>query len=117
MFALKCCGYRLILLAWASYTALAQPGIPACWLEKHACEIHIHLSQQQAESPHTHSYLFDLANADGAAALASIFIPLNILFLLMFSTPITRCFALPLSGESPWASQLEPPPPRTLLPL
>jgi hypothetical protein len=117
MFALKRYGYRLILLAWASYTALAQPGIPACWLERHACEIHIHLSQRQAESPHTHGYLFDLANADGAATLPSLFIPLSILFLLIFDTLIMRGFTRQLTGESRWISRLEPPPPRTLLPL
>jgi hypothetical protein len=117
MFALKRYGYRLILLVWASYTTLAQPGIPACWLERQACEIHIHLSQHQANSPHTHGYLFDLANADGAATLPSVFIPLSILFLLFFNTLITRGLARQLTGEGCWISRPEPPPPRTLLPL
>ncbi len=110
-------GYRLFILVWAGYTMLAQPGIPACWLEKHACEIHIHLSQRQAEHPHSHGYLFDLANADGASALPSVIIPLSLLFLLLFGMRIMRAISLPLTGETAWVSRLEPPPPRALLSL
>jgi hypothetical protein len=44
-------------------TMIAPPGIPACWLESEPCEVHVHFSHEQAETPHTHYFLIDLTLA------------------------------------------------------
>ncbi len=106
---------RVFTLVWAGYTALAQPGLPACWLERHACEIHIHLSKEQAESPHSHGYLFDLASADGAPALPSLLIPVGLLLALLFGRLVLRELISPMPAQAIWESLLEPPPPRFLI--
>jgi hypothetical protein len=103
---------RVFTLVWAGYTVLAQPGIPACWLERHACEIHIHLSEEQAKNPHTHGYLFDLASADGAPALPSLLIPLNLLLALLFGRLVLRELISPMPAHTLWEAYLDPPPPR-----
>ncbi len=58
--------FRLSLLVWAGIIIIAPPGIPACWLESEPCAIHVHFSQEQAETPHTHYYLIDLTLATAA---------------------------------------------------
>jgi hypothetical protein len=103
---------RVFTLFWSGYTILAQPGLPACWLERHACEIHMHLSKEQAESPHSHGYLFDLASADGAPALPSVLIAVNLLLALLFGRLILRELISPMPAQALWESLVESPPPR-----
>ncbi len=103
---------RLFILAWAGYTALAQPGVPACWLEAHPCEVHIHFSQHQAETPHSHGYLLDLAGAQGAPGLANPVTPIGLLIGLLFSSQVLRELAFPSLAAFLWKSPPEPPPPR-----
>jgi hypothetical protein len=105
---------RVFLLVWAGYIALAQPGVPACWLEAHACEFHVHFSQHHAETPHSHSYLFDLANAQGAPGLSPLLIPVGLLIALLFNSRFFRMFGMPVLAESSWKFLGEPPPPRFL---
>jgi hypothetical protein len=103
---------RVFTLVWAGYTALAQPGIPACWLERHACEIHMHFSKEQADSPHSHGYLFDLASAEGASALPTLLIPVGLLLALLFGSLVLRELVSPTPAQALWESLVESPPPR-----
>jgi hypothetical protein len=103
---------RVLIIIWAGYTALAQPGLPPCWLEARACEIHPHFSRQHAESPHPHDYLFDLAEATASAALPILLIPMSLLIELLFLSPLLRTTGSPAVIEWTWVSPLEPPPPR-----
>jgi hypothetical protein len=103
---------RVFIIIWAGYTALAQPGLPPCWLEARACEIHPHFSKEHAESPHTHGYLFDLAKATASAALPILLIPVSLLIELLSLSPLLRRTGNPAVIEWNWISPLEPPPPR-----
>jgi hypothetical protein len=93
---------------------VAQPGVPSCWLEKHACAVHAHLNHHQAETPHTHDYLFDLAQTQTTPALPFLQIPVSLLIAALFSTQILRELGIPLVYELFWSFRVEPPPPRLL---
>ena len=103
---------RLFLLLWAGYLTLAQPGLPACWLEARPCEYHIHLGRQQVGSAHSHNYLFDLANASAAQALAISPVPVNLLIEMLFLISLFRGSTSAVLRELNWIAPPFPPPPR-----
>jgi hypothetical protein len=105
----------MIILFWAGYTALAQPGVPPCWLEKQPCQVHIHFSKAQESHPHTHEYLFDLTRATGAQALATVLLPAGLLIELLMASFIFRKLHRPLLVKHSWAALPVPPPPRDCL--
>jgi hypothetical protein len=103
--------YRGLILAWAGYTALAQPGIPACWMEASACEAHVHFNHHQAETPHSHDYLVDLASGQGVPGVAALLIPVNLLLDLIFGGLVLRAMLAPVLVIFVWNDHPEPPPP------
>lgn len=103
---------RSTVLFLILYTALAQPGLPACWLMAHACEVHVHFSQEQASHPHTHEYLFDLAAGQGTQASTVQLAPALVLIKLLFSVAVWREACQPTTPGRQWMGALEPPPPR-----
>jgi hypothetical protein len=104
---------RVLLILWAGYTALAQPGLPACWLEREACEVHPHFGPYQATHPHSHDYLLDQAKASAAQGLPHLLAPLSLLIEILFLSRLLRpATSLPVAGQG-WTSAPEPPPPRT----
>jgi hypothetical protein len=103
---------RLLILLWAGYTALSQPGIPPCWLEARACELHPHFGARHAGSPHSHEYLFDQSMATTALGLPALLIPASLLIELLFLSPLLRSPMSPACRERSWLAPLEPPPPR-----
>jgi hypothetical protein len=102
---------RILIGFLICYTALAQPGIPACWLEAHPCQIHIHFSHEQAAHPHSHDYLFDMAKAD-SPALPVLLIPISLLIELLFLIQIFQNTGIPTFNMRGWILLPEPPPPR-----
>jgi hypothetical protein len=94
--------------------ALAQPGLPACWLEVRACEIHPHLSRRQAETPHEHTYLLDLALATSAAGMPVSIIPASLLIRLLSRSSLFRKSESIAPFRLDWIARLDPPPPRRL---
>ncbi len=104
--------FRGFILFLACYTTLAQPGMPPCWLEKHACESHPHFSQHQAETPHSHEYLFDLSQAQAAQDLSLVLAPVSLLIAALFGTRILRKMCLPILDGFFWIYSFDPPPPR-----
>jgi hypothetical protein len=104
--------FRASIFLWIGYIALAQPGIPACWLEAHACEIHIHFSKHQAETPHSHDYLLDLAKAQGAPALPTLLIPASLLIALLSCSRVFRQVVFPVTEKYFWKALPDLPPPR-----
>ncbi len=107
---------RLLLVGWAASVSLAQPGLPACWLEVNACETHIHFNKHHAETPHSHEYLFDLTNVTSAQALPNLLLPIFLLARLLFSNNLL----LPGSRNTylyqrMWGFKPDPHPPRPCL--
>ncbi len=100
------------MVLWAGYTALAQPGLPPCWLEAQACKIHPHISQQHSESNHTHDYLFDLAKAVAALGLPIVWVPASVLIYLLFLSPFIKIDIDRILDKREWVNSPEPPPPR-----
>jgi hypothetical protein len=105
---------RFFLFTWAFYTAFAQPGLPACWLEAKACQVHVHFSQEQAETPHDHGYLVGLASGMAAAAVPQVMIPAGLLVALL---AVAGAVLLKKLNESTdrelrWLYVPEPPPPK-----
>lgn len=103
---------RLVLGLLAVFLSLAQPGLPACWLQAQSCRVHPHFSAEQAHVPHSHNYLFDLTITTGAPALPVPVIPVTLLIaLLALGLLLPRLSAHTPRAEG-WANLLEPPPPR-----
>jgi hypothetical protein len=107
--------YFLIFL-WAGCLALAQPGLPACWLEARACELHPHFSQYHAETAHSHDYLFELATAQVSQGLPVLLVPLSLLLAELFRAGILKEISDPAFFERFWKYPVETPPPRFVLP-
>jgi hypothetical protein len=107
---------RLALLLWAIYTTLTPPGLPACWLEKVPCEFHTHFSEEQAETPHTHFYLFDLAMGMGSQPYPFLAYSCTVMVaLLAMSGPkLWRRNKSPAFGKLGWNAIPEPPPPKSI---
>ncbi len=104
--------FRILMILWAGYTALAQPGLPACWLEAEACEVHPHFGPYQATHPHSHGYLLDQAKASAAQGLPHLLAPVSLLIEILFLSRLLRPVAsLPVVAGA-WAPLPEPPPPR-----
>lgn len=104
-----------MILFWAGWLVLTQPGLPSCWLELDPCEVHVHFGDEHAGKPHSHGYLFDMSKAQTAAGLPVHVIPASLLLALLFSTSIFRGL-----GEQPLNKLQrfllpEPHPPRTPL--
>jgi len=108
---------RLALLLWAIYTTLTPPGLPACWLEKVPCEIHVHFSVDQAETPHTHFYLFDLAMGMGSQPYPFLAFTCTLLIALLAASgpKLWRKNNSPDFGKYGWNPVPEPPPPKAVL--
>ena len=108
---------RIAILLLAGYMCLAQPGVPPCWLEAHACAVHPHFSQEQAEAPHSHDYLLDLARSSTAGFLPVLLTPISLLIELLGLT-LLLCGAIhAIVNERQWLAAIEPPPPRSTKPL
>jgi hypothetical protein len=103
---------RAFILFLAGYTTLAQPGLPPCWVEKHACESHPHFSRHQAETSHSHEYLFDLSQSQVAQDLSPLLFPVSLLLAALFTTRILRKMCLPVINRFFWIDLFDPPPPR-----
>jgi hypothetical protein len=114
MVHLRQIAFRLVIIIMAGYTALAQPGIPACWIEVNPCEIHPHFSRQHLENPHSHEYLYDLAKTNVVQVLPIILIPLSLLIEILSGTLLLPIAANSLESQLKWISLLKPPPPRVL---
>ncbi len=98
------------MVFWAIYTIFAQPGLPSCWLERKACEVHPH-PDGHPERPHSHEYLFTDMQAAGAAIPQQL-IPANLLLRLLQSIAISIHLHQPTFSEQAWIALAEPPPPR-----
>ncbi len=104
---------RTLLLALAFYTMFAQPGLPACWLEKEPCKVHPHFSEAQAESPHSHTYLVDQALGQSTAAPNRTLPAAALVWLLLMMglLPVRKEQAASFSAAR-WLALPEPPPPK-----
>jgi hypothetical protein len=103
---------RILFGAWIVYTALAQPGLPACWLEEQACQVHQHFSQSLSETPHTHEYLSDLVKGTSAQGLPVLVLAISLLIARWFTSLLFRGSVSPSPGNRLWLFPPEPPPPR-----
>ena len=108
--------YPSTIILWACYMALAQPGLPACWLEARACQNHTHFSESHGQSDHSHDFLLDLAKTQASHGLPGLSVPVSLLLAVLFSTRILRAASVPLLFEFSWKVLLDPPPPRICLP-
>ena len=105
--------YRAAIVFLAIYTMFAQPGLPACWLEAEPCEFHMHLSKEQAESPHSHTYLIDQIQGVASAALSIMTPAATLIYLMQLSGMglLNRPYQqAPTAGG--WLAVIDPPPPR-----
>ena len=103
------------ILFWTVIMAFAQPGLPACWAMAHACEYHPHLSEHQANTPHTHDYLYDDASASGIQLPPVLRIPLSVLIAGLFTVNIWRWIVFQHCWGIRWRQNPETPPPRWML--
>ncbi len=101
---------RWFTLFWAIYTMFAQPGLPPCWLERKACEVHPH-PDGHPERPHSHGYLFEDMQAAGAAIPQTI-TPAHMILRLLQQVHITWKLHQPAFSISTWSAMADPPPPR-----
>ncbi len=106
---------KTFILIWAAWLALAQPGLPACWMAPRPCEAHVHFGDGHAGQPHSHDYLLDLSRAQAGQGLPVQVVPAALLLALLFSTGLFRSLAgLPLFRQQRvWLPEI--PPPRTSL--
>ena len=105
---------KVILILWAAYTMAAPPGLPACWLEKEPCEFHTHFSQEHAETPHSHFYLYDLTLGMASQPYPFVFLASSILLLLLALSGAKLRQQRRTSRLAPagWELAPEPPPPK-----
>lgn len=95
----------------AFYTALAQPGLCACWLIADVKNVHFHPPGVDPHKTHAHDYLFELYHVQ-PASVAPQLESAHELMQRLAAHSLWR----PTVGESVWAhgwrSIPEPPPPR-----
>jgi hypothetical protein len=103
------------MLLCTLYLALAQPGVPACWLSARACALHQHFSPAQAHHPHSHDYLHDLAAGQALQLLPASLAPAGLLIALLFLIQIWRVMRPAALRPPLWVWLPEPPPPRAFL--
>jgi hypothetical protein len=101
---------RWFTLLWALYTVFAPPGLPSCWLERSACEVHPH-PDGHPERAHSHEYLLDDMQAVGAALPARL-IPAGLLIQLLQHVTVTVDLDGPGFSPRTWEPLFDPPPPR-----
>jgi hypothetical protein len=101
---------RLLGTFWLFYLILAQPGLPACWLEKNACEAHPHPGGHAAV-PHTHEYLFEDVQT-ASPALPVRLIPARLLLEFLAQAGLWWQVSLEDTRSGGWFTLLDPPPPR-----
>ncbi len=101
---------RWFTVFWAIYTIFAQPGLPSCWLERKACEVHPH-PDGHPERPHSHQYLFDDMEAAGLALPQQV-IPASLLLRLLQHSAISWNLHQPTFTKLGWVVVFDPPPPR-----
>ena len=104
--------FPALIVTLAFYIALAQPGMPACWLEAQPCEAHVHFDKTQAGSPHSHDYLFDLSKVQDSPGVSLLFIPISLLITLLFLVQVSREIPNLTLGGRGWVSSPDSPPPR-----
>jgi hypothetical protein len=116
MECIRCGFYQILLIIWALYMILAQPGLPACWLEARSCAAHTHFSKEQEETPHSHEYLFDLAQGQADAVPPPV-IHGRLLVLMLALASGRVCFKIlwPVAFGTGQSITPDAPPPKTLL--
>ena len=78
---------RSFLYFLAFYTAIAQPGLPACWAMAEPCEVHPHFGN--AHVPHSHDYLIEMMQANAMVLLPLVALQSKLLISLLGSwTPL-----------------------------
>jgi hypothetical protein len=105
---------RPAILLWAIYTMFAQPGLPACWLEAVPCQFHVHFGHGHAELPHSHAYLYDLAQGQASQPNPfPAFDSMLLVLLLALSGASARLIKRSdQSGIASWIFAPDPPPPK-----
>lgn len=96
----------------AFYTALAQPGLCACWLIADVKNVHFHPPGLDPHKPHAHDYLFELYRVVPASVAPHLESARELIQRLAAHSlwrPITGGRVL----AHGWRSIPEPPPPRT----
>jgi hypothetical protein len=102
--------FRWLIIFWALFTFFAQPGTPACWLEKTACEAHPH-PDGHPERPHSHQYLFDDTQST-SSTVPQRTIPAWQYLKMLRENSIARQLHQPAITLHGWEVSFEPPPPR-----
>lgn len=95
----------------ALYTALAQPGLCACWLIVDVKHVHFHPPGVDPDKPHSHDYLFEQYHVL-PASVAPQLETVSELIQKLAAKSLWR----PTAGENffayGWRFVPEPPPPR-----
>lgn len=100
-----------LLLLLVVVTALAPPGLPACWLELEPCTLHPHPAHHP-DVPHSHEYLLEDVQAVPAAAVPSVVIPAYLLIALLGQSSVWFKDRRVITLCSGWKCLVDPPPPR-----
>ena len=101
-----------IVFLFAGYLALAQPGLPACWLQANACASHPHFSKHHEQIPHTHDYLKDMTQATIAGGIPVVLIPVILLIRHLCQTLLVQHKNQAAIHEREWNIPPDYPPPR-----
>jgi hypothetical protein len=105
----------VILLFLAFYIALAQPGLPPCWMEAKPCAHHPHFNVNPL-SDHNHDYLRMDTLSLGAVVITTSLVPVSLLILSLWLTSITRMMTGVILISKSWRLAPDPPPPRFSFP-
>jgi hypothetical protein len=100
-----------LLIFLACYTALAQPGLPPCWLEAEPCAHHHHVSQKP-HSEHDHDYLRLQALSQTSVVILTSLVAASLLIVILGWTGITRIIGSVILTSKSWGLVPDPPPPR-----
>jgi len=100
-----------ILLFLAFYTTLAQPGLPACWLQADPCANHPHFNRNPY-AEHDHEYLRLQALSLANVVLPTSLVPASLLIQFLGWTNITRMTTRLILSSKSWGLPPDPPPPR-----
>jgi hypothetical protein len=79
--------YKVALIALVLSTALAPPGLCACWLNPQVKTYHPHLFRQ-AGKPHSHDYLFQMSMGNTGNAAPAATQPADVLIMLLGSSSL-----------------------------
>ncbi len=92
-------------------TAVAPPGLCACWLIPEVESVHPHVSKAHAESHHTHDYLLQISQTTGTDILPLMILPAHVLIALAFAGLIWWALRGDEVSEAGWVPviPMEPP--------